>query len=127
MFRRDLLCGIKGSSEFWKILIQHYNSRFVVFEFKNYEQELDQNLVYITGKYLYNAALRNVAIIISRKGFSGSAHKLATGMLTGKEEKLIIDLNDKDIIIMLRMKADEQDPSDYLLNKLEDFLMSMST
>lgn len=127
MFRRDLLCGIKGSSEFWKILIQHYNSRFVVFEFKNYEQELDQNLVYITGKYLYNAALRNVAIIISRKGFSDSAHKLAIGMLTGKEEKLIIDLNDKDIIIMLRMKADEQDPSDYLLNKLEDFLMSMST
>ncbi len=125
MFRRDLLCGIKGSSEFWKILIQHYNSRFIVFEFKNYEEEINQNLVYITGKYLYNAALRNVAIIISRKGFSYNAHKLSLGMLIG-EEKLIIDLNDDDIITMLRMKADEQEPSDYLLNKLEDFLMSIS-
>ena len=46
-------------------------------------------------------------------------------MLIG-EEKLIIDLNDDDIITMLRMKADEQEPSDYLLNKLEDFLMSIS-
>ena len=125
MFRRDLLCGIKGTSEFWKILIQHYNSRFIVFEFKNYKEEIDQNLVYITGKYLYNAALRNVAIMISRKGFSHNAHNLSIGMLTG-EGKLIIDLNDNDIITMLRMKADEQDPSDYLLNKLEDFLMSIS-
>lgn len=126
LFRRDLLCGIKGTSEFWKILIQHYNSRFVVFEFKNYKEEIEQNLVYITGKYLYKAALRNVAIMISRKGFSYNAHKLAIGMLVS-EEKLILDLNDDDIITMLRMKADEQDPSDYLLNKLEEFLMLIST
>ena len=31
MFRIDLLCGLKGSSEFWKILIQHYNGK--VFHF----------------------------------------------------------------------------------------------
>lgn len=41
MFRMDLVCGLKGASEFWKILIQHYNTRFVVFEFKNYEDEID--------------------------------------------------------------------------------------
>lgn len=125
MFRMDLVCGLKGNSEFWKILVQHYNTRFVVFEFKNYEDEIDQNLIYITEKYLYNAVLRNVAIIISRNGFSHNASKAATGILT-ENGKLIIDLNDNDIITMLRMKADRQEPSDYMLNKLEDYLMSIS-
>jgi len=125
MFRMDLLCGLKGSSEFWKILMQHYNTRFVVFEFKNYEDEIDQNLVYITEKYLYNAVLRNVAIVISRNGFSHNARKAAIGMLT-ESGKLIIDLKDDDIITMLRMKADGQDASDYMLYKLEEYLMSIS-
>ncbi len=125
MFRMDLICGLKETSEFWKILIHHYNTRFVVFEFKNYEDELDQNLIYITEKYLYNAVLRNVAIIISRKGFSHNARKASTGILT-ESGKLIIELNDDDIITMLRMKADGQDASDYLLNKLEDYLISIS-
>lgn len=125
MFRMDLICGLKETSEFWKILIHHYNTRFVVFEFKNYKDEIDQNLIYITEKYLYNAVLRNVAIIISRKGFSNNAHKAAKGILT-ETGKLIIELKDDDIIAMLRMKADGQDASDYLLNLLEEYLISIS-
>ena len=125
MFRMDLICGLKGTSEFWKILIQHYNTRFVVFEFKNYKEEIDQNLIYITEKYLYNAALRNVAIIISRKGFSYNAHKAAVGVLT-EDSKVIIEVKDDDLITMLRMKADGQDASDYLLNILEEYLISIS-
>ena len=125
MFRMDLICGLKETSDFWKILIHHYNTRFVVFEFKNYKDEIDQNLIYITEKYLYNAVLRNVAIIISRKGFSYNARKAATGILT-ETGKLIIELKDDDIITMLRMKADGQDASDYLLDKLEEYLISIS-
>lgn len=125
MFRMDLVCGLKGTSEFWKILIQHYNTRFVVFEFKNYKEEIDQNLIYITEKYLYNAVLRNVAIIVSRKGFSYNAHKAAIGVLT-ENGKLIIEIKDDDLITMLRMKADGQDASDYLLNILEEYLISIS-
>lgn len=125
MFRMDLVCGLKGTSAFWKILIEHYNTRFIVFEFKNYKDEIDQNLIYITEKYLYNAVLRNVAIIISRKGFSYNARKAATGILT-ENGKLIIEIKDDDLITMLRMKADGQDAADYLLNILEEYLISIS-
>lgn len=125
MFIMDLICGIKGNSELWKLLIQHYNSRFIVFEFKNYKDELSQNNIYITSKYLYNAALRNVAIIISRKGFSKNAVKSAKGILI-EEEKLIIDVKDEDLINMIRMKMDGQEASDYLLEKLEKYLISIS-
>ncbi|CAB1247629.1 ResIII domain-containing protein [Ruminococcaceae bacterium BL-4] len=124
LFRMDLLCGIKGTSAFWELLIRHYNTRFVVFEYKNYSTLLPQNLIYVTEKYLFNAALRNVAIIISRKGFSKNAQIAALGCLK-ESSKLIIDLTDEDLIQMLHKKIDGEEASDFLLWKLECLLMSV--
>jgi hypothetical protein len=125
LFRMDLLCGIKGSSVFWELLIRHYNTRFVVFEYKNYSTFLPQNLIYTTEKYLFDAALRNVAIIVSRKGFSKNARIAALGCLK-ETGKLIIDLTDEDLILMLHKKIDGEESSDYLLWKLENLLMTVS-
>ncbi|MGG7177217.1 DEAD/DEAH box helicase family protein [Clostridium paraputrificum] len=125
VFRMDLLCGLKGSTEFWKFLIRHYNTKFVVFEYKNYGEQISQNLVYITEKYLFNAALRNVAIIVSRKGFDKNAQKAALGCLK-ENGKLIIDLTDEDLISMLRLKIDGEEASDYILSNVEDILMKVS-
>ena len=107
----------------WQMIVQHYNSHFVVFEFKNYKDEIDQNLIYITEKYLFDAALRNVAIIISRKGFSKAAKFAAEGCLK-EHGKLILNVTDEDLIRMLELKSDKA--ADYLLDKLEDFLMGIS-
>lgn len=128
-FRMDLLCSLRGdneySHEFWKILSRHYNSHFIVFEFKNYNKLIEQNLIYITEKYLFNAALRNVAIIISRKGFSESARFAAEGCLK-ENGKLILNLTDSDLINMLDGKLDSKSPEDYLLSVFEKFLMEFS-
>ena len=107
----------------WKMLVQHYNSHFVVFEFKNYSKPIDQNLIYITEKYLFDAALRSVAFIISRKGFSKSAKFAAEGCLK-EHGKLILDVTEEDLVKMLESKSDEA--ADYLLTKLEEFLMGIS-
>jgi len=125
LFRMDILCSLKGTNAFWKLLIQHYNTRFVVFEFKNYAAPLQQNLIFITEKYLFHAALRNVAIIISRKGFSGNAKTASEGCLK-ESGKLILDITDEDLVVMLKKKDDGEEPSDYLLEKLEHMLMSIS-
>ena len=101
------------------MLVQHYNSHFVVFEFKNYTEKIDQNLIYITEKYLFAAALRNVAFIISREGFSDSAKFAAEGCLK-EHGKLILDITNEDLIKML--KSPDDNPADYLLTKLEEFL-----
>jgi hypothetical protein len=124
LFRMDLLCGIKGTTAFWKLLIDHYNTRFIVFEYKNYSTLLPQNLIYITEKYLFNATLRNVAIIVSHKGFSTNARSATLGCLK-ESGKLIIELTDEDLKIMLHKKMDGEEPSDYLLFKLENLLMSV--
>ena len=129
-FRMDLIGSLKINQNkeesmhpLWQLLVQHYNSHFVVFEFKNYAKEIDQNLIYITEKYLYDSALRNVAVIISRKGFSKSAKFAAEGCLK-EHGKLVLDIRDEDLIEMLRLKSDKA--ADYLLGKLEEFLMGVS-
>ena|GEM_PF-1069202 len=125
MFRMDLLCSLKGTTEFWKFLITFYQTKFIVFEYKNYSDYISQNLIYITEKYLFPAALRNVAFIISRKGFDSNAQKAAIGCLK-ESGKLIISLDDNDLIKMIYMKESGEEPSDYLLDKVERVLMSVS-
>ena len=128
-FRMDMICSLRGETEathpFWKIISQHYNSHFVVFEFKNYNKPIDQNLIYITEKYLFNAALRNVAIIISRHGFSDSARFAANGCLK-ENGKLIMNISDLDLISMLDSKLNGDSPEEILLTRLEDTLMKIS-
>lgn len=80
-------------------------------------------MIYISEKYLFDAALRNVVIIISRKGFSKSAEFAAQGCLK-EHGKLILDLTDKDLIEMLKLGNDAA--ADFILQKLEIFLMSIS-
>ena len=96
-----------------------------MFEFKNYKDLISQNLIYISEKYLYSPALRNVAFIISRKGFDRNAKKAAKGCLI-EHGKLILELKDDDLLCMLNLKDNGQEPSDYLMEKVEDLLMGIS-
>ena len=95
------------------------------FEYKNYSDYISQNLIYITEKYLFPVALRNVAFIISRKGFDSNAQKASLGCLK-ESGKLIISSDDNDLIKMIYMKENGEEPSDYLLDKVEQILMSVS-
>lgn len=125
MFRMDLLCSLKGGTAFWNDLIKFYRTKYVVFEFKNYEDLISQNLIYISEKYLYAPALRNVAFIVSRKGFSPNAKNAVKGCLI-EDGKLILELKDEDLLCMLNLKDNGQEPSDYLMQKMDDFLMGIS-
>lgn len=125
MFKMDILCSLKGTTAFWNFLMTYYNTKFVVFECKNYCRKIDQNLVYITDKYLFSPALRNVAFIISREGFQENAQKAALGILK-EQGKLIVDLTDADLEKMIYDKVAGKEPSDYLLEKVERMLMGVS-
>lgn len=74
---------------------------------------------------MFDSALRNVAFIISRKGFDNNAQKAAIGVLR-EHNKLIIDINDTDLINMINDKSKGKEPTDYLFNKVETFLMGIS-
>lgn len=125
LFRMDMICSLKGTAEFWKFLMQFFNTKFVVFEYKNYAEKISQNLVFITSKYLYPSALRNVAFIISRNGLDENANAVVNSKIKN-EKTLIISLTDKDLLVMVALKDEGKEPSDYLLEKVENLLMSLS-
>lgn len=100
------------------------SSRYVVFEFKNYTEEVGQGQVLTTEKYLLPLAFRSLAIILSRKGANNSASKSTEGAMR-ESGKLILILDDDHLHKMLEMKDVGGDPSDVLLDLADEFLTGL--
>lgn len=126
LFRFDLICKIKNGNtrEFWDMSERYFNSKYVVFEFKNYRAKVTQKEIFTTVKYLYMKALRGVAILVSVNGTDSHADKAIRGILR-EEGKLIIALSNEDLIKMLELKRDKLEPSDYLSDKLDELLIDL--
>lgn len=126
LYRFDFCGKIKHgvTSEFFDTIQTFFNTKYVIFEFKNYTNEISQKEVYTTEKYLYEKALRKVAIIISRKGMDENAKKASRGSLR-ELGKLIICLSDEDINKLIHMKNNNEDPADYLEELLDEMLMDL--
>lgn len=126
VFRFDLICKIKDEevSPFWKILQKYFFSKYIVFEFKKYKKKINQLQIFTTEKYLYTKALRAVAIIVSYKGHNSNADKVIRGILR-ENGKLILSINNEDMIHMIEMKMKNDIPSDYLYEKLDELLISL--
>lgn len=126
LFRFDLICKIKNETEqeFWNVIKRFYDTLYIVFEFKNYSSPITQSELYTTEKYLYAKALRRVAIMISRKGLDKNAELAQRGVLR-ENGKLIICLSDADIINMINLKENGDEPCDYLSNYLDELLVDL--
>lgn len=126
LHRFDLLCRIKDGNKktFWTILERYFNSKYIVFEFKNYNDAVTQKEIYTTEKYLYSKALRSVGIMIAANGYEENARWAAKGCLR-ENGKLILLLETKDLIEMNRLKEEQEEPSDYLQNKLDELLLEL--
>lgn len=126
LYKFDLLCRIKDGNQktFWSIIERYFNSKYIIFEFKNYSEPVTQKEIYTTEKYLYAKALRSVGIIISQNGYDENAFWAAKGCLR-ENGKLLILLNTDDLIEMNKMKEKQEDPADYLLDKLDGILLDL--
>ncbi|MDD5508473.1 MAG: restriction endonuclease [Bacteroidales bacterium] len=123
--RFDLICRINSNDDFWKMIIQLFRSRYILFEFKNYTDKIEQNQIYTTERYLFTKALRSVCILIARNGANDQAISASKGALR-EHGKLILILDIKDLCKMLEIKDNDQMPNDYLSEKLDVFLISLS-
>ncbi|MCD2424368.1 hypothetical protein LQ567_16430 [Niabella pedocola] len=123
--RFDLICKINSQDDFWRTLVQAFRSRYVLFEFKNYSSPIDQGQIYTTERYLYPTALRGSAIIITRRGGHENAIAAAKGALR-ESGKLILLLDENDLIEMIKRKERGDSPSDYLSDILDNHLISIA-
>ena len=126
LYRFDLLCRIKDGNQktFWSIIEKYFKSKYVIFEFKNYGEPVTQKEIYTTEKYLYAKALRRVEIIISQNGYDENATWAAKGCLR-ENGKLLVLLTTDDLIKMNNMKENQDDPAEFLLEKLDNILMEL--
>lgn len=101
--RFDFIARLHPVSAFWTVIQEDFRSRYVVFEFKHYSKQVGQGEILTTEKYLYRAALRSVAIIISPKGFHKNAAESANGALR-EHGKLIMDVKVAQVCKMLHAR-----------------------
>lgn len=124
----DLVCRINSAFEekdnFWAELSHDCNTRFVIFEFKNYDQKIKQGEIYTTEKYLFVRALRNVAFIIARSGYEKNALSASLGTLR-ESGKIIILLTEEDLFEMLRKKDENLEPTELLRSKLDELFITL--
>lgn len=126
LYRFDLLCRIKDDNQktFWSIVENYFQSKYIVFEFKNYTDVVTQEEIYTTERYLYAKALRSVGIIITTNGYHKNAQWAAKGCLR-ENGKLILLLTNKDLKEMIQMKNNDESPADFLLKTLDETLLEL--
>ncbi|GBQ94878.1 hypothetical protein [Gluconobacter cerinus] len=122
--RYDSVCRIQSTTEFWQFIVQHLDSRYVIFEFKNYTGKIKQGQILTTEKYLLEKALRRVAIIFSRDGADKNAVTMTQGAMR-ESGKLMLILDDDKVCEMLHMKERGEDPTDYLFDLADNFLLTL--
>jgi hypothetical protein len=123
--RFDYVCRIRPTTDFWQFVVQHLDSRYAVFEFKNYAEKIKQGQILTTEKYLLERGLRRVAVVFSRLGADANATRMARGAMR-EQGKLILVLSDEDVCKMLHMKERGEDPSDFLFETADNFLLALA-
>ncbi len=110
---------------FWNFIVQEMGSRYVVIECKNYAEKISQGQILTTEKYLYAPALRTFAMMCTRQGADDGANKVLRGAIR-EHGKLIVVLNDNDMISMIQRKQQGADPSDYLFDLVDELFYTLS-
>jgi hypothetical protein len=122
--RYDYVCRVRPTTEFWKFVIDHLDSRYILFEFKNYSGKIKQGQILTTEKYLLERGLRRMAIIMTRAGAEAHAIEMTQGAMR-EHGKLMLVLDDEKVCEMLHMKERGEDPTDCLFEIADDFLLTL--
>lgn len=121
----DITCLIASKSAFWNFVETRLLSRYVIFECKNYADEIGQGQILTTEKYLLPLAFRKLAIIVCRKGGNSSAKLTVAGAMR-EAGTLMLILDDKILCEMLHKKDAGEDPSDVLLDLADEFFLKLT-
>jgi hypothetical protein len=122
--RFDLACRIASEKFFWKFIVQNLNSMYILFEFKNYRNKITQSQILTTEKYLLERASRRVGIILTRKPPSDNAIRMTQGAMR-EHGKLMLIVDDEAVCKMLHLKERGDDPTDFLFERADSFLLSL--
>lgn len=121
---RDLICSNKSTKGFWADIKQKYSCSAVLFEAKN-KSELDRDDLRQTYCYL-KPALALWGFIICRSEQPEKIHSYNRTLFKNFiQSRGVLILSDKDMLRMARIRIRTQDPSDYLTERMSEFIRSI--
>lgn len=100
---KDLIIPNRSISPFWQEVRVDYNARNLVFEFKNHSKEIGKDQLVQTSNYLKKRTYGRFGIIFCRKGLSKNGVEEQKELLRD-DDKLILVLNDEDLIEILKQR-----------------------
>lgn len=122
--RRDYVIPNYATEGFWAFLRDHYRADYVVVDAKNYCGDSTKSHVLQLANYLSHHGTGLFGVIVTRNGMDAAA------TYTCREQwvlhnKMIVLLNDDDLVQMLETKASGDDPGILVRQKIEDFRLGM--
>ena len=122
--RRDIIIPNYADKGFWKFIREKYFADYIVIDAKNLTKSIQKKEVLQISNYLKSFGTGLFGIITSRITPQNNA------ILTQREHwiaynKLIIFLDDQDLIQMLIMKDKSESPEDVIRQKVEDFRLCL--
>jgi len=121
----DAIFPVRGTAPPWSIVRSEYRSRLAVAEFKNYVDAIGQRQVESIAQYLWHKAFRSFGLLLSRNGYDDSA-SLARRRAWLEADRLIVFLRDDDLIDMMRLREQGEEPFQVIDTQLEDFFRRLS-
>ncbi len=119
---RDAVYPNRNSNENWKFIRDDYDAKYIVFEFKNYSKEgseIDKHVLLQIDDYL-KRTIGRFGIICSKKLPNKSGLEKRKDVFI-ENNKLILFVNNEDMKEMLLRKHKKLDPSDVLIDLIDDF------
>lgn len=107
----------------WHHLYEELKARLILFEFKNYDtSEITQDEINQTRNYM-SKPMGNLAILIANKKPTDHAHRHRNTVFTQDNGKVILLMTKDELKEMLAIRERGEDPSDLILDMLEDFYL----
>lgn len=121
----DAVFPIRAIAPPWSQVRAEFTTRFVVAEYKNYVEQIGQKQVESIAQYLWANAKRQFGILVSR-GAPGKPAVAQRRRVWLEQSKMIVFLSDWELVEMLAMREDGEDPFAVIDTQLEEFLRTLT-
>ncbi|MFF8641707.1 hypothetical protein [Streptomyces sp. NPDC015345] len=122
--RRDFILPNYSSDGYWDFLRKEYRADYIVVDPKNYAGKIGKERVLQVANYLQRHGTGLFGIIVCRNGADRSAlHTIREQWIL--HDKMIIILQDADLLQMLTDKSFGNDPVELIRQKIEDFRLGV--
>jgi hypothetical protein len=122
--RRDIIMPNYATAGFWHFARMTYQADYIVFDAKNFTGNVGKSEVLQLANYLSSHGTGLFGALVTREGENEAAHYVRREQWI-VHRKMILIINDDDIIQMMAIKDGGDSPDALIRQKVEDFRLEI--